>query len=154
MIVVRDTREQKGYDFSDFPDVELVSGKLEVGDYSVQGLESFISIERKSVSDLIQCLGRDRTRFFNELLRARGWESFAIVCEGTWNAISTGKYKSKLSPQSATGTLCAIMSRLRVPIVFCGSRKEAEAVTHNLLKQYLRGAMRKADVIHAAIGEA
>ena len=150
MIVVRDSREQKGYNFAEYPDVEIVRGTLPQGDYSIQGLENFVAVERKSLSDLAMCLGRDRDRFFRELLRARGMESFSIVCEGTWSELSKGQYPSRLNPQSATATVCAIMSRLRIPIVFCGSRKEAEAVTHNLLRQYLRGAMRKAEVIQQA----
>ena len=154
MKVVVDSREQKPYAFSDYPDVELVQGTLQQGDYSIEGLENFVAVERKSLSDLVMCLGRDRERFIRELLRARGLESFSIVCEGTWAALSNGQYKSRLSPQSATATVCAIMARLKIPIVFCGSRQAAESVTHNLLRQYLRGAIRKADVIKAAVSEA
>lgn len=150
MKIVCDTREQKPYDFTDFTDVELVKGTLPQGDYSIQGLENFVAVERKSLSDLAMCLGRDRDRFIRELLRARGMESFSIVCEGTWAALSKGQYPSRLNPESAKATVCAIMARLKIPIVFCGSRKEAESVTHNLLRQYLRGAMRKAEVVQAA----
>lgn len=153
MKLIVDSREQKPYGFEDFPDVELVKGTLPQGDYSIHGLENIVAVERKSLSDLVMCLGRDRDRFIREMLRARGMESFSIVCEGTWSALSKGQYKSRLSPQSATATVCAIMARLKIPIVFCGSRKEAESVTHNLLRQYLRGAMRKAEVIQAAVSE-
>ena len=150
MKVVVDSREQKPYCFEDFPDVEVIKGSLPQGDYSLPGLENHVAIERKSLSDLTLCLGRDRQRFSREMYRARGMECFAIVVESTWAALAGGQYKSKLSPQSAVATCCAIMARLKIPIVFAGSRQAAEAVTHNLLRQYLRGAIHKAEVLQAA----
>ena len=49
-----DTREQKPYAFEN---AEI--GALQVGDYSIVGLEDYISIERKELSDLISSISRD-----------------------------------------------------------------------------------------------
>lgn len=153
MRIVCDTREQKAFEFASYPDVTVVKGTLQSGDYSLCGLEAHCAIERKSLSDLVACLGRDRDRFFRELNRAKGLECFAVVVESTWAALAGGQYKSKLNPKSAVATCCAIMARLGIPIVFAGSRRAAEEVTHNLLRQYARGALRKADVLRSALEE-
>jgi ERCC4-type nuclease len=47
--ICRDTREKKGkWDFSEYKDVEIIDKALHVGDYTLQGLESFVAVERKA----------------------------------------------------------------------------------------------------------
>ena len=40
--IIRDTREQKGYTFADFPDVQLTTDTLQTGDYSLQDRKSVV----------------------------------------------------------------------------------------------------------------
>ncbi len=154
MKIVCDSREQKGYRFEGYEGVEVIRGTLPQGDYSLVGLENHCSIERKSLSDLTVCLGRDRERFFREMYRARGMEFFAVVVESTFLALANGEYLSRISPKSAVATVCAIMARMNIPFIFAGSRDAAEGLTHVLLRQYLRGALHKAKVLQAAMNEA
>ena len=153
MRVLIDSREQKPYVFApvDYPDVTTCTGTLPQGDYSLPGLENHVAIERKSLSDLVGCLGKDRTRFLKEMHRAKGMECFCVVVEGTWAALAGGQYKSRLNPKAAVATCCAIMARMNIPFIFAGSRQAAEAVTYSLLRQYARGAMKKAEVLRAAL---
>ena len=57
-----DSREQNPLDVSP---LQAITGTLVTGDYSIQGLESVIAIERKSLDDLLGCCGRERKRFDN-----------------------------------------------------------------------------------------
>jgi len=49
MKIIQDTREQKGWDFSSY-NCSVVTGSLMTGDYTLQGLENLVAIERKSKS--------------------------------------------------------------------------------------------------------
>ncbi|NQU21949.1 MAG: hypothetical protein HQ567_11755 [Candidatus Nealsonbacteria bacterium] len=57
---VIDTREQTPLDLSP---LQTIPGTLATGDYSVRGLEHVVAVERKSLPDLLGCIGRDRSRF-------------------------------------------------------------------------------------------
>ena len=54
------SREQTPFDLAP---MQTKAGTLNVGDYSIAGLESVVAIERKSLPDLVACCGRERERF-------------------------------------------------------------------------------------------
>ena len=58
--VIRDTREQEGYYFSEYGLCEgMIDQKLDTGDYSIQGMEDKVCIERKGcVEELAINLGQ------------------------------------------------------------------------------------------------
>ncbi|HVY62329.1 MAG TPA: hypothetical protein VHF22_11785, partial [Planctomycetota bacterium] len=89
--VVIDTREQAPLSFGSWPTV--VAG-MKTGDYSIQGFEDQIAIERKSLSDLFGCIGRDRDRFERELLRLWALDYAAIVIEATLADVLEGAPRS------------------------------------------------------------
>jgi DNA excision repair protein ERCC-4 len=81
MKILIDTREQAPFIFMDY-EVEPVLATLPVGDYSLPGFEDRVSIERKSLNDLIGCLMNSiLERFDRELARRRHQELFAVVGE-------------------------------------------------------------------------
>ncbi len=57
VVAVIDTREQLPLDLTP---LRAVEGTLTTGDYSVVGLEHVVAIERKSLPDLLGCIGRAR----------------------------------------------------------------------------------------------
>lgn len=66
--VVIDTREQEPYGFN--PDmVRPVRRALPAGDYSIDGLEETIAVERKTLDDFVGTVMRARGRFYRELRR-------------------------------------------------------------------------------------
>ena len=67
-VVVIDSREQHPWTFSN---LSSEPGTLDTGDYSVRNLTHLISVERKSLSDLLSCVGIHRDRFKRELQRLR-----------------------------------------------------------------------------------
>ena len=71
MIVVTDTREQLPYLF---PGCRLSIRKLDAGDYSLEGYEDVISVERKSASDFFGSITQDRERFERELERLQSYK--------------------------------------------------------------------------------
>jgi ERCC4-type nuclease len=62
--------------------VILERATLETGDVAVAELEDFGAVERKTIPDMLNCLGRDRIRFIKELQRARYCGSFMVIIEG------------------------------------------------------------------------
>lgn len=154
MIIVRDSREQRGFDFlSCSADLSVEDGTLQSGDYSLKGFENKVSVERKSLADLIMSISTDRDRFLRELDRAKGLESFCIVCEGSWSDLTQGRYRSRMAPAAASATCAAIMSRYHIPIHFAGSREAAELFTAQFLRQYLKGKMHEMDAVKVALAD-
>src|SRR5262245_52113941 len=77
--VVIDTREQEPYTFgglcADAKDkrrpleVRQVVRGIPAGDYSIEGYEKHVAVERKSLADLFRTVGGGRRRFERELER-------------------------------------------------------------------------------------
>ena len=155
MTILVDTREQRPFTFEhERYDVQIQPGTLTVGDYSLAGLQDKVAVERKSLPDLVQCLGRERERFERELLRGAALDAFAVVVEGSWSDLANGNFRSQLNPHAACQSVLAFMSRYRVPFHFAGSRAAAEYVTWGFLRQYLEGARKRWASIVKAHGEA
>jgi DNA excision repair protein ERCC-4 len=110
-----------------------------VGDYSLPGFEDRVSIERKSLDDLVGCLmGSNRERFERELVKARYYDLFSVVVEAPLSSVSNGRYRSEMKAQSAMQSIIAFQVRYRLSIVWAGNRAGAEYVTYWLLSKYLR----------------
>src|SRR5574340_828265 len=113
IIIVQDSRELAGYGSGDLFKTPYVTGTLTHGDYSVLGLEELISIERKSLSDLLGSLTNGRDRFESELKRARTYHRFYVLVECSPSDLlvdSFGKL-SRAHPRSIWGTICTWHSR-------------------------------------------
>ena len=155
MTILVDSREQKPFNFEhERYDVKIQPGTLTVGDYSLCGLTDKVAVERKSLPDLVQCLGRERSRFEKELLRGAALDAFAVVVEGSWSDLANGNFRSQLNPHAACQSTLAFMARYRVPFLFAGSRPAAEYVTWGFLHQFLEGARKRWASIVKAHGEA
>ncbi len=68
--IIIDTREQTPFTFAG---PARVAG-LKTADYTIEGYEDIVGLERKSLDDLIACLSSQRERFERELLRARDFQ--------------------------------------------------------------------------------
>ncbi len=131
------TREQKQWKFSD--QVETISGTLTSGDYSVKGLEQFVAVERKELSDFIGCVGSGRDRFKRELHRLQAYRCKAVIIESDWLMIAHHKYRSQISPESVRGSIASWITRYNVPFLFVGNAQEGakmcEAICRNFVQQ-------------------
>ena len=155
MTILVDSREQKPFTFEhERYDVQIQPGTLTVGDYSLAGLQDKVAVERKSLPDLVGCLGRERERFERELQRGAALDAFAVVIEAAWPDLAGGNFRSQLNPHAACQSVLAFMSRYRTPFLFAGSRAAAEYVTWGFLLQFLEGARKRWASIVKAHGEA
>lgn len=102
IVAIVDTREQSPLDLSP---LSMETGALETGDYSVRGLEHVIRIERKSLSDLIGCVGRDRDRFNREIQRLLAFPVRSLVIEAGWDEIEAGGWRGQVTPKMVLGAL-------------------------------------------------
>ena len=155
MTILVDTREQRPFNFEhERYDVQIQPGTLSVGDYSLHSLSDKVAVERKSLPDLLQCLGRERERFERELQRGTALDAFAVVVEGSWSDLANGNFRSQINPHAACQSVLAFMARYRLPFLFAGSRPAAEYVTWGFLYQYLASARKRWASIVKAHGEA
>ena len=155
MTILVDTREQRPFTFEhERYDVQIQPGTLTVGDYSLAGLQDKVAVERKSLPDLVGCLGRERERFERELQRGAALDAFAVVVEAAWADLAGGNFRSQLNPHAACQSVLAFMARYRVPFLFAGSRAAAEYAAWGLLRQFLEGARKRWGAIVAAHDDA
>lgn len=154
MRVVIDTREQDAYSFDGAPlyaDTVVERATLQTADYSLHGLTDKVGIERKSLQDAVQSLGRDRPRFAREMERARGLDCFALVIEADFASLAHHDYRGMLNAHAAIQSLAAFVARWRLPVIFAGSREGGQYATWSILQQYLRGKAHELKAVEAAI---
>ena len=135
--IVIDSREQAPFSFEGYP-VEVMTGTLTTGDYSVSGFEDRIAVERKGLNDLLGCLTHDRERFIREMERLRGFESAAVVVEAPFDALAEGRYRSRMNPDSAVQSVVSIIQAYRMPFFFAVDRRQAEAFAFDFLRHFCR----------------
>jgi len=154
MKITRDSREQMPYLF-DHPRyaATVAVGALQTGDYSLAGLEDRLAVERKSLPDLVACLGRERERFERELQRAAALDAFCVIVESTWADLAQGNFQSQLHPHAACQSVLAFSARYRIPFLFTGSREAGEYAAWGFLRQYLETARKRLQAITKAHGE-
>ena len=81
--VIKDTREQNGWVFSQYDRCDgMEAGTLHTGDYTMQGFEDVVCVERKAcVSEIAMNLGRKKKAFHSEMERMKDYEFSFIICE-------------------------------------------------------------------------
>lgn len=142
--IIEDTREQRPLDFSkaDYCK-EVIRRNLETGDYSIDGLEDLVCIERKgSIGEIAGNIVQKR--FFRELDRMRSFPYRYIVCEFPFSHILTYPYSSdipkyklkyiKVKPQFILKKLNEITIEYGVHIIYCDDRKGAVKFISHLFK--------------------
>jgi ERCC4-type nuclease len=126
---VIDSREQKPYTFAG----PSIVATLATGDYSIQGLETMVGVERKELSDMINCITTSRGRFERELERAGTFKRFWVLIESDIAAIERHQYRSAVNPEAVLGSLAAWENRFNVHFVFAGNRQTGERTAKRLL---------------------
>jgi len=135
--VVIDTREQLPYAFD--PDrVEAVRRALPAGDYSLEGHETEVAVERKSLDDFVSSVIRGRRRFFRELRALAGYDTACVVVEAGLRDVLEGGYRSDVHPHAVFGAAVSIVVDLGVPVFFCSDRQVACKFVEELLLRFHR----------------
>ena len=121
-IVLVDTREQLPLSFTRFPNwiAETKKQKLYVGDYSVQGMEHLLMLERKSLTDLITTLMQQRKRFFKSCERLAQYRWRALLVEASYEDIKSpyDEECTKAHPNAVSGSLDALEAKFGIPVIY------------------------------------
>ena len=122
--IVIDTREQEPYSF-DSRLAEAVRRALPAGDYSVEGLEERVAVERKSLDDFVSTVIHARQRFREELRKLAGYRAACVVVEASVADVLLQRYRGGAHPNAVVGNALSIILDFGVPVFFCGNRQAA-----------------------------
>jgi len=132
-----DTREQQPYYFTHFNTwfAGIKRCTLATGDYSIDGFQSAIAIERKSKADMIGSCSPNgnRTVFLRACERLAGYEFKALVVEASLADLLDGTQYSDLHPNALLGTLQALAVRWGIHPWFAESPALAEICVAQLI---------------------
>ncbi len=151
--IIRDTREQKGWDFEleekkagKVQILGTIDQKLDAGDYSIVGLEDMVSIERKrSMCELfLNCTPADhRERFEREMERFQNIKHKYLVIE----TVLSKDLLSMSIPQMTRGMPGSAVMRWLIDLqieygivpIFAGDAgpKVATTIFRNMARRYL-----------------
>lgn len=146
--LIVDTREQTPFTFESIRadsnqgglpvKVLTVRKGLPSGDYSLNGFETKVAVERKSLQDLYSTLGQSRRRFQAELGRLSTYDFAAVVVETDWPTIlSAPPSRSRLHPKTVFRSVIAWRIRhTRIHWEMCPSRAFAEVMTFRYLERF------------------
>jgi len=147
--LVIDTREQAPYSFQSIKAdaakgnvpiaVRTVQATLATGDYSIQGLESKVTIERKSHEDLVSSISHGRRRFEAEFYRMSQMRYAAVVVEASiGDVLHRPLPHSKVPAKAVIRTALSWSIRYGVHWWFAPSRSHAEVFVYRVLEQFWR----------------
>jgi ERCC4-type nuclease len=140
--IVRDTREKNvrfPWTLARMDDVELIGRHLKTGDFTVDGYENLLMIERKdSIDELALSLTKGRARFEREWQRAQKHLVRRLVVAGHRSDILHHNYRSKLRPYDFRQSLASWQLKYHFEIDWCANFAEAQIVIADLCRQFQR----------------
>jgi hypothetical protein len=149
--IIKDTREQEGYSFaassSRYHTCEgMITRKLDTGDYSIEGLEDKLCIERKaSVVEFANNVGHDQVRFLKEIERMKDFPYKFLVFEFSLTDLMNFPEGSSI-PESDWGKLRVTNKFMLkmimefqlhhdIKVLFCDSKKNAKWAVLSIIKR-------------------
>lgn len=152
MNVIIDTREKKNiFYFKSYADVDIISRKLDCGDYSVESYEHIVTVDRKATTNELSLnLGAESARFTRELERMRNITFCYFVCSFPYSYVESFPVNSNIPKKRWKGlriTSNYLKRRIKeieedypnVKFIFCNTQGEAEETTYNILKEHTSG---------------
>lgn len=152
--VIVDSREQHPYSFQGIRSdadkkyapivVHRETAGLKTGDYSIQGMEHRVAVERKSLEDLYSTISQRRVQFEKEMERLSQMECAAVIVEASLSDIC---YKppemTKTSPKVIYRTWISWQHRWGIPWHCCDTRSLAERTTFRILDWFWNESKKK-----------
>lgn len=149
--IVKDSREQEGYTFepskSNYHTCNgMIVKKLDTGDYTVEGLEDKLCIERKaSVTEFANNVGQDKHRFMQEIERMKSFPYKFIILEFSLTDLmdfpagsgikEKDFYKVKVTNTYMLKTLMEFQLFHGIHVIFCDSKKNAKWAVLSIIKR-------------------
>lgn len=143
--ILKDNQEKKGWDFNSY-DCEVKIVNLPTGDYTVEGKEEYLCIERKaSTGELAINLGKAKRAFLAEFERMKTFKHKYLICEfpesyffcfpeksnipkSSWPKIRmNGKYIYK--------SITDLCDKYKVKLIFCSNKIEAEQACISIITE-------------------
>lgn len=139
--IVVDTREQKPWEFSEYATAHT---KLDTGDYSIQGLEDIVAIERKrNVAEVANNI--TESRFQDVINRLKLIKYPFLLLEFDLNNVMDYPIgstipkrlwsKIKISPNYIIRHLLDLQIDHKINVIFCGNSSNAEKIALAILKR-------------------
>ncbi len=139
--IIIDTREQKPWQFEEHV---TANRKLDTGDYSVEGLENILAIERKrNVAEIANNITESRFKDVVERLKAFKYAFILLefdlnnvleypigstIPKRLWNKI-------RISPQYILKHITDLQVDHGIHVLFCGSSGNAEKIALSIMKR-------------------
>lgn len=151
--IVIDTREQTPFPLVEYQTV--VKG-LKTGDYSLEGYEDHVAVERKSKTDAYGCVGGSRDRFSRCLERLSRLDRACIVIECSLADFAIPPERTKIDARMAVGSYISWDVQYGIRTYWCGAgvdalgnpysaREAAERVTVRFLAGWMKHRSHIAD---------
>jgi hypothetical protein len=139
--IIIDTREQQPWSFEHYA---TASRKLDTGDYSIEGLEDIVCIERKkSVSEVANNL--TESRFVDVVDRMSRFKYAFLLLEFDLAQVLSYPIgsnlprrlwdKIKISPAFIVKHILELQLNHNIKVLFCGSSSDAEQMAEYILKK-------------------
>jgi len=145
--VIKDTREQDGWFFSEYDKCLGMQVKtLHTGDYTMEGFEDIICVERKGcVSEIAMNLGKKKNAFQAEMQRMKDYEFSFLICEFDMDDIlkypegsnvpKSLRDKVKVTGKYILKCLMEFQVYYDTKIMLCGNKSNAFLVCNSLFKR-------------------
>lgn len=140
-MVIQDTQEKIPFDFS-FYDVEVKVKKIPTADYTLEGYEDVILIERKaSVDEIAGNFTKKKSAWWKEMKRMSEVQYKYILCEFPFQDVldypksSKANRQTKINGVILSNSINKCISNYGIEFIFCDNKKEAEQKAFELLKQ-------------------
>jgi len=129
--ILIDTREGKPYKFANSRKVAL-----KTGDYSLEGFEQRVVIERKTKADIYGSVSQHRARFEREFKRMAKYDYAAVVIEASLHDLLIRPRFSKMNPKSVINTLISWSVKYKVHIFLAQNRRYGRTITYRILEKF------------------
>lgn len=135
--VIVDSREQSPFDFSRFEGwfAGVERRALDLGDYSISGMEHVCVVERKSLPDLVHSFTAERSAFVARLKKMSTCPHRLLVVTAALSSVKSPYPFSAFSPNRITQALIAALAGWGVPFVCTETHELGEEIVASYLYQ-------------------
>ena len=136
-VAIVDTREQNPLSFRRFRGwfAKVEYRALQLGDYSLKGMEETCAVERKDLADLICSFTTNRVVFVNRLRRMAELPHSLLVVTSSLTEIKSEYPYRVANPNRITQSLIAVLSGLRLPFICTDTHELGEEIVASYLYQ-------------------
>lgn len=136
--IIQDQQEQTPFKFNWVVPRPIITVKhLKTGDYSLEGFEEQMTVERKTLIDLFGSLGNSRAREERKFKRMAKMKFAAFVIEADWHTIfRMPPIYSDMKPKSVYRTLISWSMKYNVHVWACPNRAFAAKTTYAMLERF------------------